>query len=241
MAAANAAMVLAFLAALAFLPAIFVLAAVRRDERRRREPMTALLRAFIFGGSSGVILALFFTWLFQLGNPLRELDLPIGAAFFAIVIIAPLAEELAKGLGLGLTRRRIIDVEDGIIYGVALGLGFGATENFVYGIDALFNSDGGLPLATATLLIRAASSMMLHACATGLLGFGYAMMIHRDGVVIELLPYYLLAVVLHSAYNYLVFVHTVVGLFVAMFLVLTIFTVLRKRIRQLNSLPHGTL
>lgn len=234
--AQDPAAIVALLLGLAFVPPVALLLWVRRDEKRQREPVGAVLRAFLFGATAGVGIALLLNVAFDVGYPRTGAVLGVDQVFLATVIVAPFAEELAKGLGLGTTRRRILELEDGIVYGIALGLGFAATENLVYGIDAL--RTGGVDLALATLVMRVFSSMLLHACATGLLGFGYSLVIRRGGVAAELLPYYLVAVLLHAVYNFLVLYHAAVGLLVAMAVVFFVLTMLRRRIRQLDALPH---
>lgn len=228
--------VIAALFVLSLLPPFLFALYIRRRERHDREPLGAVVGAFIFGGTLGVAIAIFLHVLFafgygQAGNPLN-----VPAGFLAAVIIAPIVEELGKALGLGGVRRNINELEDGIIYGAALGLGFAATENLTYAATALF--DGGVNAALGTVLMRTFSSMLLHTAASALIGYGFSKMVVRGGVVWSLIPFYLGAVVLHAAYNFLVSAQIVLGLIAAIAMVIAVLTTLTRHIEELDRLPH---
>lgn len=228
----------AILAVLALIGPLVLAGWVRRDEVHGREPRSAVASAMRYGAVTGVLLGLLFHLVFDLGYSLIGSPLGLGSAFFVVVVGAPFGEELAKGLGLGLRRHRIKELEDGIVYGVAIGLGFAATENLVYGMAALL--DSGFQVAVGTVVMRTFSSMLLHAAASGILGFGYAVVVRRGGVAAEAIPYYLMAVLLHALYNYLVYARVAAGLVLATVIVVAVVVVLRRRIRYLDALPHGT-
>ncbi len=225
---------LGILAALAFLPPVLYLFWVRSRERNGREPVRTVLALFLYGGTAGIAIALVLNVLFGLG--LGE-PTTLRASFLGIVVAAPFIEELAKGLGLGIGRRHLDELEDGLVHGTAIGLGFAATENLVYSLDAL--QTDGLSLALQTAVARVFSSMLLHAGSTALLGFGYGLMVRRGGVVVEVLPYYLVAVVLHASYNFLVLTQEWLGFALAVTLVVVVTGWIRSRIRALDALPSG--
>ncbi len=229
---------LAILAAMSLLPGLIFLIWVRRQERRDREPFAAVLRAFLYGGTFGVVVAILLHAVFDLGISRPNGNFGLSAAFIGAVVAAPLVEELAKGFGLGGIRRYVGELEDGIVYGAAIGLGFGATENLVYGITAFFN--GGQTVAVATIFVRVFSSLLLHAGASALLGFGYSRLLLGGNVLVHLLPYYLLAVLLHAVYNFTSFIAGSFSLAAAVFIGLTVFGKLRAKIRELDALPHVT-
>ena len=217
------------LLALSFLPPIVFALWVRNHERHQREPVGAVLGMFAYGGTLGIAFALVLSLAFDVGFG--------GSELIGLVVIAPFAEELAKGLGLRFVRRRVREVEDGIIYGAAIGLGFGATENLLYGLSALL--DAGLTDAITTISLRVLSSVLLHAGSTALLGYGYSLLVLRDSSMALLLPYYLLAVAQHALYNVLVGTQYLVGVAAAVVMVLVVTTLLRRRIRQLDARGQG--
>ncbi|HUR25074.1 MAG TPA: PrsW family intramembrane metalloprotease [Candidatus Thermoplasmatota archaeon] len=223
---------LGILLALAFLPPLLFALWVRNHEKTNREPLRAVLGMFLYGGTLGVIIALAL---------ILVLDYSIGAepgglTLLSLVVIAPLIEELSKGLGLGLVRRRIDEIEDGIVYGAAIGLGFGATENLLYGLQAL--QDNGLEQAALTIGFRVLSSVLLHAGSTALLGYGYALMRLRNRGLVVVLPYYFLAVLQHALYNFLVGGQLLWSFVLAIVLVIVVTSLLRRQIKRLDAQPR---
>lgn len=111
-------------------------------------------------------------------------------------VIAPFVEELAKSYGVFRVRRFMKEIEDGIIYGAAAGLGFAATENLIYESEA-FMTDGASAFIQLAIL-RTLSSALLHASASSVMGLGIARA-RLEGI--SWLPYYLTAVFMHSMFN----------------------------------------
>ena len=225
---------LGILLALAFLPPLLFALWVRNHEKTNREPLHAVLGMFVYGGTFGVILALMLILGFDYGIGVE----PEGLTLLSLVVVAPLFEELAKGLGLGLVGRRLHEIEDGIVYGAAVGLGFAATENLLYGLQSL--QDTGFEHAAVTIGFRVVSSVLLHAGSTALLGYGYALMRLRGRGLVFLLPYYLLAVLQHSLYNYLVGGQLLWSFAAAVGMVLVVTGLLRRQIRRLDAQPRDS-
>jgi len=117
-------------------------------------------------------------------------------ALILALVIAPFVEEFTKSLGVLRYRRFITDIEDGLIFGAAAGLGFAATENLLYEGNAFF-SDGAQAFI-ATAVIRSISSALLHATTSSIVGLGIARST-RQGRSWGL--YYLAAVLMHATYN----------------------------------------
>ncbi|OGS42952.1 MAG: hypothetical protein A3K67_03305, partial [Euryarchaeota archaeon RBG_16_62_10] len=188
----------------AFVPSLIYLAWIRNTERYSREPYSRLLRVFAFGAVFSVLIAVVFEMLLLalfdrniervyevLGN-----DPSIPALVLACVI-APFVEEATKGLGISRARRFMAEVEDGIVYGAAAGLGFAATENLLYEAEA-YLADGAEAFI-AVAVVRSLSSALLHAGASSVVGLGIARSA-RQGK--SWLPYYIAGVVMHSAFNF---------------------------------------
>jgi protease PrsW len=221
---------LGILLGLSFLPPIVFALWVRNRERHQREPLGAILGTFVYGGTLGILLALALSLL---------LDIGFGAAapaLVSLVIIAPFAEELAKGMGLGFVRRNVLELEDGIIYGACIGLGFGATENLLYGLTEY--AEDGLGDAVVTISLRVLSSVLLHAGSAALLGYGYGLARLRNAGLGSLLPFYLLAVAQHALYNFLVSQQFLLGFAAAVVMVVVVTTLLARRIKFLDRQPR---
>jgi RsiW-degrading membrane proteinase PrsW (M82 family) len=112
------------------------------------------------------------------------------------VVIAPFAEELTKSIGVLRNRRFISELEDGIVFGAAAGLGFAATENLLYESSAYFS--GGAQAFIATAVIRSLSSALLHAGSSSVVGLGIARSVRQKK---SWLPYYLAGVLMHGVFN----------------------------------------
>ena len=224
---------LTLLVLLSLVPPFLFALYVRSRERHDREPLRAVVGAFLWGSSIGVIVAVVLHEVFAFGYAASGSGLAVSPDFVAAVIAAPIVEELAKGFGLRGPRRHIWELEDGIVYGAAIGLGFAATENLVYGMVALF--DGGFGLAFGTVAIRVFSAMLLHAAASAMVGFGYGRMMLGVGSFGQLLGFYLLAVALHAAYNFLVGAGVAYGLVMAIVLVAVVMGAMRRTIEKLDA------
>lgn len=193
---------------LAFTPPILFMAWIRNTEKFQREPWGQVVRTFIWGAIFAVLIAVFLTSiLFAIFDRIDPVYVFLGEHGFSdpqvvllALIIAPFTEEFAKALGVYSARVKIDEVEDGLVYGAVSGLGFSASENVVYGLAALFES--GPVVSLALIAVRSVSSTFLHASATSATGYGIGK--HRVlGKGYHVLPFYLLAVTMHSAFNFL--------------------------------------
>ncbi len=203
---------LAVMVASAFiLPLLFVWW-VRNTRHTGRQPMQVVLWVFGWGAFVSVVIALI------LETILTPAAMEVGPLYeylanhfamepsqvFGFLVVAPFVEEAAKGLAVRAVRRNIHTVSDGLVYGAAAGFGFSAVENLLYGVSAwIVLSEQGLD-PTASLLIiatRSFSSSLLHASASAAVGYGISKS-WLTGRQYAYLPFYLLAVVLHAAFNF---------------------------------------
>ncbi len=185
----------------AFIPPLLYLAFARRTGGRASTRWWKLGLAFGFGAVAAVLLAWFGS---ALANAALLVSFP-GAvtAFTSTIAVAPFVEEAAKAAGLLAARRRIRSARDGILVAIAVGLGFAATENLLYGLLAYVDAD----TTTWVLLAagRAASSTLLHPAAAALVGRAYGRAREAGRQAFRpIASAYLLAVALHAGYNYLV-------------------------------------
>jgi len=197
-------LMLAAIVLAAFIPSLVLMLLVKNTERRGREPAGKTFVAFLRGATLSIFLAViievFLVYVVLDLDVLRVSDLlgkhPELSTLILACVIAPLTEELTKALGILPYSRRAKELEDGIVYGAAVGLGFAATENLLYESSAYIS--GGVALLIGTVIVRTISSALLHASASSITGYGLAA---RRFLGVSWLPYYLLAVLLHSVFN----------------------------------------
>lgn len=195
------------------LPLVFVWW-IRNTPRYGREPIRTVLRVFGWGAIISLVIAGVLEFAFiglamqipllysYLASRFTTID---PAVVFGFLVAAPLIEEASKALGVRSIRRKINAPADGLVYGATAGLGFSAMENLLYGVSAyLVLIQQGLNPSGSLLVIalRSVSSSLLHASSTATTGFGLAkswLLNRRYGW----LPFYLVAVSMHSAFNFL--------------------------------------
>lgn len=199
-----------FLAFASFIAAVFpmftYLFIIWILDRYEREPFWLLLLNFFWGATGAVFLGILGSVIFQI--PLNELLKVISKgnageliSLSGAVITAPLVEESTKGFFLLLMSlsKRFDGGVDGAVFGGAIGLGFGMTENFMY-----FLSYGNTPSSWLMLvLIRTLFSAVMHCLSTATFGafIGYAKFKPAIFKFFLIPAGFFLAVFLHFSWN----------------------------------------
>ncbi|MGD0057471.1 MAG: PrsW family glutamic-type intramembrane protease [Methanomassiliicoccales archaeon] len=228
---------------------------VRNRELRQREPLSAVFLALLYGstGAFGIALLLESLTVFGLftntsilnrflwgpGGPSHELKLLLLA-----VVIAPIVEEVVKALGVFAFRKRLTEVENGMVYGAAIGLGFAAAENVLYFSDAILT---GVEVFFITAILRTLTSTILHASAASASGYGIARhrLLRQQGRGAHWVQYVLIAMAIHAAVNLFAIISVilpmgtmeiyVLGLLGSFFIVGVEFRLMRLKIRELDA------
>lgn len=180
---------------LSVVPGLLWLWVFHRKDDHKAEPLGALLGAFALGGVSMALVL----WL----RPGLEAWLPAGppdtrAALDAFLVTAPLEEsvKLVAVVGGALLFRTFDEPLDGVVHGIAVGLGFASVENFLHGAP---DADLGVVLA------RGATATLGHVAFTGSLGYFLGHARFARGTVSALLwtlAGFASATVLHGAYDF---------------------------------------
>jgi len=219
----------------AFLPAIIYAIWIRNTERYNRERWIPIIVCFLWGATVAVVASIILEIILEISitTSFNSTNL-IGLS--TAIIIAPFVEELVKPFALRTktVKNEINELEDGLIYGAVAGLGFSATENLFYGYSFLSE---GLVVFLFLIIIRSFGGCLLHASATALTGYGYGKTIIKKKSIIRVLPFFLLAVLIHASYNFLVsfdFIGLISGLFLALILVAISIRIIRNKIRKLD-------
>lgn len=165
---------LCFIPFLAFGPMVLYALFAWWFDRFEKEPLWLAAVAFLWGSVPTVLLSL----CAQVPTGLLlSAGLGQGAAsVISSIIVAPVTEELFKGLFVLLLfliyRREIDSLYDGFLYGSLVGFGFAATENVIYFLGAA--SQGGLAGMFGNFIARAILFGLNHAAFTALTGLGFA-------------------------------------------------------------------
>ena len=121
---------------IAIIPLAYTIPAFIWLDRLEPEPRAMRWNAFLWGGGVSVLVA-------SVANEFTDASFGTTAA---LVISAPVAEEIMKSLGiLGAAKRNQIDSPlDGVVYAGYVGLGFAMVENIIYFSQAISDDDLGL-------------------------------------------------------------------------------------------------
>ena len=117
----------------AILPMLVYLIIIWRYDRYDREPLGLVLQNYLWGGLGAIFFAIIGSSIIYY---ILSLFIPnhMQLERTEVILVAPFVEEITKGLFLLIvfSSKKFDNVTDGLVYGGAIGLGFGMTENFLY-------------------------------------------------------------------------------------------------------------
>jgi RsiW-degrading membrane proteinase PrsW (M82 family) len=161
-------------------PMLFYLILIWLMDRYEREPFWLVSLTFLWGSTGAIIFGIIGSLIMGLGVSefiyqfTNQSDAGTLNNIAGAVVVAPLVEESTKGIFLLFVAlsRNIDGPVDGAVYGGAVGLGFGMTENFLYYISFGKTVETLLYL----IIIRTLFSAVLHCCTQATFGaaIGYA-------------------------------------------------------------------
>ncbi|ADI74243.1 conserved hypothetical protein [Methanohalobium evestigatum Z-7303] len=169
---------------LAYAPSLALLWYFYHKDKYEPEPKRYVILTFIYGALNSVIIAMFFEQLlFQF----------IPRTIFSIAIVAGVVEEITKGyiIRIPYKAKQMDGIMDGVVYGVAAGLGFAATENLLYG----FGFGVGISVQRALL------TPIAHGVWTATIGVGYGLKAENK-LKLPLIYFFFAAISLHFLWNY---------------------------------------
>jgi RsiW-degrading membrane proteinase PrsW (M82 family) len=210
----------------AILPMLIYLIIIWWYDRNDREPFGLILQNYLWGGIGAIFFALigssivYYILSFFIPSP-AQLERT------GVILIAPFVEELTKGLFLLIvfSSKKFDNVTDGLVYGGAIGLGFGMTENFLY-----FIAFGGSSFSAwiTIVVIRTLFSGVMHCAATAIFGafLGYAKFKNIFYKIVFPPIGLFIAMFIHFAWNYSVsFESTTLIGFIFVFFTVIIFII----------------
>lgn len=185
----------------ALIPMITYLFLIWKFDRYDREPIGLVLASYFWGSVGAIVLAFIGSLIFSSFLSFFVSD-KTKLEYLGTVITAPVVEESVKGLFLLLLvkNRKFDNMTDGIVYGGAIGLGFGMTENFLY-----FVSYGSsLSNWIAIVIVRSLFSAVMHCVSTATFGafLGYAKFKGTSYKLTLPLTGLILAILIHFVWNF---------------------------------------
>ena len=157
----------------AVVPMFIYLIIIWKFDKYDREPFGLVLKYYLWGAVGAISFAMLGSWILSTGFSFIIVN-KAQLSHVEAIIVAPFVEETTKGIFLFATiaNKKFDNMTDGIVFGGAIGLGFGMTENFLYFIAY------GSSVSTwvSIVIIRTLFSAVMHCVSTGTLGafLGYA-------------------------------------------------------------------
>lgn len=174
-------------------------------DRYEKEPLGLILASFLWGAIPAIIFSLIAQLILDV--PISALGPGVGYELVGSSVIAPVTEEIFKGIALFILlwrfRREIDTPLDGILYGGLVGFGFATAENFFYFLSAY--DTGGLGEVLTLTFFRAILFGLNHALFTACTGLGIALARtapRREVRAIAPVAGLLAAMTLHGIHNF---------------------------------------
>lgn len=189
-----------------FAPMFLYAAFVYWLDRYEKEPKALLGAAFFWGviiaaGGAFIINTAFGIGIYIFTNSEAAAD------FGTTSVVAPVVEEILKGMAVAIVflmfRKEFDSILDGIIYGGIVGLGFAATENTIY----IFRNgylEGGWSGLFLLVFIRVIVVGWMHAFFTAFIGIGFAISRLNKNMLIKIIAPFAglgVAITTHAFHN----------------------------------------
>lgn len=184
----------------AIIPMAAYLILIWRFDRYDREPIKLVLTSYFWGAVGAILFSLIGSFIFSallsfLASSEQQLN------HLGTIVVAPVVEEITKGIFLFviIANRKFDNLTDGIVYGGAIGLGFGMTENFLYFISYGTTISDWI----AIVIIRTLFSAVMHCVATAIFGafLGHAKFKGKNKFLLSLAGL-AIAIFIHFAWNF---------------------------------------
>ncbi len=172
-------------------------------DKYEREPLFFVVVHFLWGALGAVIFGIFGNVIIiKLITIFSSLLIPnLQENLISTLIAAPISEEISKGLFLlfSVNSKKFDNITDGLVYGGAIGLGFGMTENFIYFLSF------GITLKTwiTLVILRSLSSAVMHCISTSIFGafIGILKLTTKKFKYIFITSGILIAMLIHFTWN----------------------------------------
>jgi RsiW-degrading membrane proteinase PrsW (M82 family) len=184
----------------AVLPMTLFLSVIWLIDKYEKESLRFVAMHFIWGAVGAIILGISGSFILTFLTGLIGNTSYFGK-LIETIIFAPFSEELSKGFFLlySVNTKQFDNITDGLVYGAAIGLGFGMTENFIYFIALGTNLHSWVYM----VVVRSFFSGLMHCIATGTFGAFLGKAKFSNGLVKNILPFagLVLAMFIHFMWN----------------------------------------
>ncbi|MDY0083062.1 MAG: PrsW family intramembrane metalloprotease, partial [Ignavibacteriaceae bacterium] len=194
-------MLILFSAIAAIIPMSFYLFLIWKFDRYDREPFKLVVINYLWGALGAIFLALIGSFILTSIASIFITDKNILSKVSSFAV-APFVEEITKGIFLLITisSKKFDNLTDGIVYGGAIGLGFGMTENFLYFVAFSDSVSDWIIL----VVIRSLFSAVMHCVSTATLGAFLALAKYKPNLLKVVLSFtgLFFAMLIHFIWNY---------------------------------------
>ena len=194
-------MLIVFSALAAIVPMSIYLVLIWKFDRYDREPFKLVFTNYLWGALGAIFLALLGSIFLTTIASIFIRD-SIQLSRFGSIVVAPIVEEITKGsfLLITISNKKFDNITDGIVYGGAIGLGFGMTENFLYFVTYGESVANWIML----VIVRSLFSAVMHCVSTATLGafLGLAKFKSSPKKVTYVFGGLLIAMMIHSIWNF---------------------------------------
>ena len=211
---------------LAIAPSMMIIAYVYFKDKFEKEPWTLLLKNFILGATVSVIFTFIVGGLLTKFLPALEANSILDMFIKAFFVVA-LVEEFSKYLIVRFAAQRNKEFNepyDGIVYAVAVSMGFAALENVLYVYSYGFE----------TGLFRAFTAVPSHATFAILMGYYMGKAKFSDNRLACNMTGLVVATLFHGAYDFFLFINFIPGIALGAFASLIIGLLLSRKAMKLH-------
>ncbi len=217
----------------AIVPMMLYLIIIWQLDFYNRKPFKLVFRFFTWGAVGSIVFAI-------IGSAIISESLsviiknPIKLNHLSTIVVAPYIEEITKGCFLFFTfsNKKVDFITDGLLYGGAIGLGFGMTENFFYFVTYGHSFSQWISI----VVIRSLFSGVMHCVSTGTLGafIGYSKLKSSNNRIFYIITGLTIAIVIHFAWNLSVSMETTTSIGF-LFMLITILVFIFFYVLAINS------
>jgi len=188
----------------ATVPVLIIIIFVYVKDKYEKEPKKVLLKHFLLGAIVSVLLSFLLYFIVESFFPPAN-EFSVFDQFVKAFFVVGLIEEFSKYIIVllyGQKRSFFNEPFDGIVYCVMVSMGFAFVENILYVID------GGLDVA----ILRAFTAIPAHATFAIIMGYFMGKAKFSKNRVKWNLIGLLLAIILHGAYDFFIFINFIPGI-----------------------------